>query len=62
MARDSMDMSEVNLKEAELDALADQALAEFAAKEGISLSGQPVSSAAPAGERNMGGSAPAESQ
>ncbi len=57
MARDAMDMSEVNLKEAEMDALADQALAEFAAKEGIALPGQPAS-AAPATERSMGGSAP----
>lgn len=37
VARDSMDMSGVNLKEAEQSALADQALADFAAKEGIAL-------------------------
>ena len=37
VARDSMDMSEVNLKEAEQAALADQALADFAAKEGMVL-------------------------
>jgi len=37
VARDSMDMSGVQLKEAEQDALADQALADFAAKEGIAL-------------------------
>lgn len=43
MARDSMDMGEVKIKEAEQDALAAQALADFAAREGISL---PASSAA----------------
>ena len=37
VARDSMDMSGVQLKEAEQNALADQALADFAAKEGIAL-------------------------
>jgi phage shock protein A len=50
VARDAMDMTEVNLKEAEQQALADQALAEFAAKEGITLEGAPA--AAPA--RAMG--------
>jgi len=34
VARDSLDMSEVNVKEAEMKALADQALADFAAAEG----------------------------
>jgi phage shock protein A len=52
LAQDSMDMSEVKLKEAEQTALADQALADFAAREGISL---PGGSAAPAA-RTMGGS------
>jgi phage shock protein A len=53
VARDSVDMSEVNLKQAEMDALASQALADFAAAEGISLPGQ----AAPAqpATRTMGG-------
>lgn len=37
VARDSMDMNEVTIKEAEQTALADQALADFAAKEGIAL-------------------------
>jgi phage shock protein A len=37
VARDSMDMSGVNLKDSEQRALADQALADFAAKEGIAL-------------------------
>jgi phage shock protein A len=39
VARDSVDMTEVNLKEAEQTALAEQALADFAAREGISLEG-----------------------
>ena len=37
VARDSLDMSGVQLKEGEQKALADQALADFAAKEGIAL-------------------------
>jgi phage shock protein A len=37
VARDSMDLSGVQLKEAEQNALAEQALADFAAKEGIAL-------------------------
>jgi phage shock protein A len=52
VARDSMDMSGVQLKEAEQDALADQALADFAAKEGIALEPSTASGAAsPATER-----------
>ena len=51
VARDAVDMSQVEIKEAELTALADQALADFAAREGISLKGN----AAPApAERSMG--------
>jgi len=46
VARDSMDLSGIQLKEAEQNALADQALADFAAKEGIAL--EPATSAAPA--------------
>jgi phage shock protein A len=37
VARDSMDMSGIQIKESEQNALADQALADFAAKEGIAL-------------------------
>jgi phage shock protein A len=47
IARDSMDMSQVNVKEAEQKALADMALADFAAREGIALDGS-VAPAAPA--------------
>jgi phage shock protein A len=50
VARDSIDMTQVDLKESEMTALADQALADFAAREGISLSGE---AAAPA-QRTMG--------
>ena len=51
VARDSVDMTQVVVKEAEMTALADQALADFAAREGISLKG----AAAPApAERSMG--------
>ena len=45
VARDSISMNEVNLKEAEQEALAGQALADFAAREGITL---PATAAAPA--------------
>lgn len=49
VARDSLDMSSVQMKESEQHALADQALADFAAKEGIAL--DPATSAsAPAAE------------
>ena len=51
VARDSMDMSQVEVKEAEMNALADQALADFAAREGITLKG--AEAPAPA-ERSMG--------
>jgi phage shock protein A len=37
VARDSLDTSDIQVKEAEQKALADQALADFAAKEGITL-------------------------
>ncbi len=51
VARDALDMGDINIKEAEQQALADQALADFAAAEGISLSGE----AAPvASSRSMG--------
>ena len=40
IAKDSVDMSGVEVKEAELNALADQALADFAAREGISIPGE----------------------
>jgi phage shock protein A len=58
VARDSMDMSGVQLKEAEQNALADQALADFAAKEGIALdpntAGSPAQPAADAPVKSMG--------
>jgi phage shock protein A len=48
VARDSLDMSGVQLKEAEQNALADQALADFAAKEGIALEPGTTGGPAPA--------------
>ncbi len=42
VARDSLNVHEFEMKEAEQDALADQALADFAAKEGIALDPRPV--------------------
>lgn len=54
VARDSIDMTDVNLKESEQKALADQALADFAAKEGISLDSPTTTPAGPETERTMG--------
>ncbi|MCX7013652.1 MAG: PspA/IM30 family protein [Candidatus Sumerlaeota bacterium] len=45
VARDSIDLTDVRLKEGEQKALADQALADFAAKEGIVLEGAPAAGA-----------------
>ena len=61
VARDALDMTDVNLKEAEMTALADQALADFAAAEGMTVEGTAVPAAA---SRSMGGTAekPAEPQ
>jgi phage shock protein A len=60
MAKDSIDMTGVEVKEAELTALADQALADFAAREGISLPDAPA--AAPAAPRAMGAKDSSEPQ
>jgi phage shock protein A len=57
IAKDSIDMSGVELKETEMNALADQALADFAAREGISIEGNATPAPAP---RTMG--AQSESQ
>jgi len=51
IAKDSVDMSGVEVKEAEMTALADQALADFAAREGLSLPGEQAAAPAP---RSMG--------
>src|SRR5262249_10668017 len=55
VARDTLDTSGVQVKEAEQKALADQALADFAAKEGIALD-PPTSTEAPSssGTKSMG--------
>ena len=55
VARDALDMGDVRVKEAEMNALADQALADFAAREGLAL---PGSEAAAPAARTMGGTAP----
>jgi phage shock protein A len=57
VAKDSIDMTGVNVQEAEMNALADQALADFAAREGISIEGSTPPAPAP---RTMG--AQSESQ
>jgi hypothetical protein len=59
VARDAVDMSQVELKEAEMTALADQALADFAAREGISIQGAAAPQPA---ERSMGANPASEKQ
>ena len=51
IARDSLDMTQIDIKESEMNALADQALADFAAREGISIPGDQTPPPAP---RSMG--------
>lgn len=55
VSRDAIDMADINVKEAEMTALADQALADFAAAEGIMLDGT-AAPATPA--RSMGSAQP----
>lgn len=61
VARDSLNTTDLQMKEAEQHALADQALADFAAQQGIALDGPAgvASTAAPA-EKTMGPSATAQ--
>lgn len=59
VASDALDLGQIKVKEAEMNALADQALADFAAAEGISLDGQALPAAA---NRSMGAGSEAESQ
>jgi len=54
VARDSMDMSGIQLKESEQNALADQALADFAAKEGIALDPAPGATTGESPVKTMG--------
>ncbi|CAN5846787.1 hypothetical protein BH11PLA1_BH11PLA1_14440 [soil metagenome] len=57
VARDSMNMQDVYLKDAEQQALADQALADFAAAEGITLppaANAPMPQATSGGNKSMG--------
>lgn len=56
VAKDAINMTEVNLQEAEQTALADQALADFAAKAGMTLDGvtPPASTDAASAQRTMG--------
>jgi len=54
VARDSMDMSGIQLKESEQNALADQALADFAAKEGIALDPAPGATTSESPVKTMG--------
>ena len=59
VASDALDMGDIKLKEAEMTALADQALADFAAAEGISLDGKALPTT-PA--RSMGSASEATAQ
>jgi phage shock protein A len=59
VARDTLDSSAVQVKEAEQRALADQALADFAAKEGIALDSLPRIAETPEAERPLKSMGPA---
>ena len=61
VARDSMDTTQVHMKESEQQALADQALADFAAKEGIALEPAGTSTGAAAAPVKTMGPGSAES-
>ena len=54
VAKDSVDMTNVNIQESEITALADQALADFAAKECIALAGSTSAPAPAPANRAMG--------
>ncbi len=54
VARDSMNMGEIQMKETEQKALAEQALADFAAAEGISMPGKPAAQTDSVTARTMG--------
>jgi phage shock protein A len=54
VAHDNLDASGVLLKEAEQQALADQALADFAAREGIAIDGPAALSSSPLPQKSMG--------
>jgi hypothetical protein len=53
VAKDSLDFSGVQIKEAEQKALADQALADFAAQEGMAIESNGAAAPKPA-EKTMG--------
>lgn len=62
VARDQLDLSDINSQEAEQDALAEMALADFAAAEGIELeSDSPAGESKPASETSQGTMGPSES-
>ena len=63
VARDSMDTTGIHVKEAEQKALADQALADFAAKEGIALEPvRPATQTAAAAEGSVKSMGPAKTE
>jgi phage shock protein A len=60
VARDSMDTTSIQMKEAEQKALADQALADFAAREGLALEPLPGAPDTPSPVKSMGPAATKE--
>jgi phage shock protein A len=59
VAKDSLNTSDIQMKEAEQKALADQALADFAAREGIALDAKDSTQAAPEAEQSAAATATA---
>ncbi len=62
VARDALDITDVKMREVEDDALARQALADFAAAEGLSLTGDAPAEAEADGGRQMGAGPVAETE
>ena len=62
VARDSMDMSEIQMKDSEQGALEEMALADFAAAEGIELEAGPAATPAETEETSEGGMGPKVSE
>jgi len=62
VAKDQIDMSDINAKGAEQDALAEMALAEFASEQGIELEGAPAEGASEGGSKTTQGTMGPESE
>lgn len=62
LAKDSLNTDEFKIKESEQEALADQALADFAAKEGLAVAASPAAPEAPVADAPAAEGAPVQPQ